>query len=51
MRAFYHRLTDRLTPFGDAVLPTLARLTFAGVLLIYFWNSGMTKLGDGMFGF
>ena len=51
MRAFYHRLTDRLTPVGDAVLPTLARLTFAGVLLIYFWNSGMTKLGDGMFGF
>ena len=32
------------------LVPTLARLVFAGVLLIYFWNSAMTKLGDGVFG-
>ena len=30
--------------------PTLARLVFAGVLLVYFWNSARTKLGDGPLG-
>ena len=34
----------------DRYLPTLARFIFAAVLLIYFWNSAMTKLGDGMTG-
>lgn len=44
------RITDqieRLTP----LLPLLARLIFAGVLLGYFWNSALTKVGDGIFGF
>lgn len=36
---------------GDEALPILARLVFAGVLLMYYWNSGLTKLGDGVFGF
>lgn len=34
----------------DWLLPTLARLIFAGVLLMYFWVSGLTKLGDGFAG-
>ncbi len=33
------------------LIPTLARIVFAGVLLIYFWRSALTKLGDGVFGF
>ncbi len=33
------------------VMTTLARLIFAGVLLGYYWNSALTKLGDGVFGF
>jgi putative oxidoreductase len=33
---------DRLAP---VLLPTLARLIFAGVLLGYFWASAKTKLG------
>ncbi len=33
------------------LLGLLARLTFAAVLLRYFWASGATKLGDGVFGF
>lgn len=33
------------------VLTTLARFIFAATLLIYYWNSGVTKLGDGLFGF
>lgn len=32
---------------ADWILPTLARLVFAGVLLMYFWVAGLTKLGDG----
>lgn len=35
---------------ADWLVPTLARLTFAGVLLSYFWASGLTKLGDGVTG-
>ncbi|MBT0956070.1 DoxX family protein [Alphaproteobacteria bacterium KMM 3653] len=31
-------------------LATAARLVFAGVLLMYFWNSAATKLGDGILG-
>jgi putative oxidoreductase len=33
------------------LLPVLARLVFAGVLAVYFWNSALTKLGPGPFGF
>ncbi len=39
------------TKFSGVVLPTLARFTFAATLLIYFWNSAATKIGDGFFGF
>jgi len=45
-----HRsLTARLEA-ADWLIPTLARLVFAGVLLVYYLNSGMTKLGDGALG-
>ncbi|MDJ0631237.1 MAG: DoxX family protein [Rhodobacter sp.] len=33
---------ERLAP---AVLPTLARFVFIAVLFVYYWNSGLTKLG------
>lgn len=33
------------------VMTTLARFLFAAILLFYYWNSGLTKLGDGVFGF
>ena len=46
----YHSLTDSLSR-AEWLLPSLARLLFAAVLLIYFWVSGLTKLGDGAFGF
>jgi len=39
---------DRLT--GAWLLPTLARVIFLGVLFVYYWKSGMTKLGDGLVG-
>ncbi|MEO0484662.1 MAG: DoxX family membrane protein [Pseudomonadota bacterium] len=52
---FSHPLLDRsaaaLDTASAAILGTLARLVFAGVLLIYFWNSALQKVGDGIFGF
>ena len=45
----YRGITTRLEA-ADWLLPTLARLVFAGVLLVYFLNSGLTKLGDGFAG-
>lgn len=35
---------------ADWLLPTLARVLFAAVLLLYFWVSGLTKLGGGIAG-
>ena len=35
----------------DWLLPTLARLVFAATLVMYFWVSALTKLGDGFMGF
>ena len=31
-------------------VPTLARFALASTLLFFFWNSALTKLGDGLFG-
>lgn len=52
---------NRLISFYDSIfsrvararwlLPCMARFLFAAILLGYFWNSGLTKLGDGFFGF
>jgi len=35
---------------GTWLLPLAARFVFAATLLVYYWNSGLTKLGDGIFG-
>ena len=35
---------------GPTVLPTIARFLFAAILFFYYWNSGLTKLGDAGFG-
>ncbi|WP_368187325.1 DoxX family protein [Aestuariibius sp. HNIBRBA575] len=47
----YDRLTAALNKIAGPALPTLARFVFAATLLIYFWKSASTKLGDGVFGF
>jgi len=48
--SLYHLLAATLER-ADRFLPVLARLLFAATLLFYFWSSGLTKLGDGVFGF
>lgn len=47
----YDMISDALERSLDGLLPLLARLIFAAVLLAYFWASAVTKLGDGLFGF
>ena len=34
----------------DGLVPLLARFVFAATLLVYFWNAGLQKVGDGFFG-
>ncbi len=49
LMSLYASITRQLEQL-DWLIPTLARFIFAAVLLIYFLNSGMTKLGDGFSG-
>lgn len=35
----------------DGILSLLARFIIAATLMVYFFRSGLTKLGDGIFGF
>lgn len=49
--AHYNRLTLSLDKHGADLLPLLARVVFASVLLFYFWASAVTKLGPGLTGF
>ncbi|MFW2542196.1 DoxX family protein [Primorskyibacter sp. 2E107] len=49
--SLYARASGPVERRGDGVLPVFARLVFAATLLGYFWASGLTKLGDGVFGF
>ncbi|MFD0979310.1 DoxX family protein [Tropicimonas aquimaris] len=57
-RAVFNRIVaihDRVFSATESALagwaiPTLARFAFAAVLLMYFWASAMTKLGDGILG-
>jgi len=47
---FADRLAAALDRVSGAVLGTLARVLFAGVLFVYYWKSALTKTGDGIFG-
>jgi putative oxidoreductase len=49
MLALYNAVTDRLSR-ANWLLSTLARFLFAAILLVYFWVSGLTKVGDGLLG-
>ena len=50
MLSLYNRIAD-LPSKGIPHIPLLARFVFAAVLVMYFLRSGITKLGDGFFGF
>ncbi len=46
----HNAIFDLVEKAGSWVLPLAARFVFAATLLLYYWNSGLTKLGDGFFG-
>ena len=43
----HNAVFDRIGAASPWLLPTLARFTFAATLLVYYLNSGLTKLGQG----
>jgi putative oxidoreductase len=47
--AAYTTITDPLSR-ADWLLSVMARFLFAALFLMYFWVSGLTKLGDGVLG-
>lgn len=49
--SLHNNTLGRLEVTSAWLTPTLARLVFAATLLVYYWNSAMTKLGSGFFGF
>ena len=46
----YTWLGHTLDRFAPALLPSAARLIFASTLLLFFWRSAGTKLGEGLTG-
>ena len=50
LRPAHDAAVRHLDRAGDWLLPTAARLVFAAVLFGYYWNSALTKVGDGLFG-
>ncbi|WP_293573456.1 DoxX family protein [Phaeobacter sp.] len=46
----HDKFFDLIERMGNWLLPLGARFVFAATLLLYYWNSGLTKLGDGFFG-
>jgi putative oxidoreductase len=48
----HDELTKKIEAAGDRwLIGSAARLVFAATLLLYFWNSARTKIGEGFFGF
>ncbi|MEP2717276.1 hypothetical protein [Pseudophaeobacter sp.] len=47
--SMYTSLADRLDKSSDFIVPTLARLVFAAVLLVYYWNSAGLKIDGSIF--
>ena len=47
--SLHDRVFGALESAAPMLIPTLARVVFAGTLLVYYWNSGLTKWGAGPF--
>lgn len=48
--SLHHALFSRFEATAPFLIPTLARVVFLGTLFVYYWNSAMTKFGDGIAG-
>ena len=51
LTSLHANIFSGLERIATPILTTLARFIFAATLLLYYWNSGATKLGDGILGF
>lgn len=49
LASLHNAIFQPISRNGDMLTPTLARLVFAAVLLIYYWNSAGLKLDGGLF--
>lgn len=47
--SFHNNVLGRLDRSSEMLTPTLARLVFAAVLLVYYWNSAMLKIDGSIF--
>lgn len=47
--SLYTSVFEMVERVGDGLMPLAARFVFAATLLVYYWNSGLTKIGDGLF--
>lgn len=45
----YNSLTGKADDLSGFLVPTLARLVFAAVLLVYYWNSAGLKIDGSIF--
>ncbi len=45
----YSDASETLDRSFDAITPTLARLAFAAVLLVYYWNAAVLKIDGSIF--
>lgn len=50
MIRLFTAVTDGLDFISAFVMTTAARVVFAGVLFVYYWNSAKTKVGEGLLG-
>lgn len=48
--AIYHAVFGLIERIGGWLLPLAARSVIAVTLLVYYWHSGLTKMGDGLLG-
>ncbi len=49
LASLYTAVFGRIERIGDWLLPLGARFVIGATLLVYYWHSGLTKVGDGMF--
>jgi len=47
--SLHNSFFNSLTRGSDILLPTLARITFASIFLIYYWNSAGLKIDGSIF--
>ncbi|MCL6284451.1 DoxX family membrane protein [Ruegeria sp. 2012CJ41-6] len=45
----YNDVFDRFDRASDILVPTLARLVFIAIFLVYYWNSAMLKIDGSIF--